>query len=79
MTTQIFQSDNGQAVRLPVGFEFADKEVTIRREGNAVVLEPMKAKTWPEGFFEQIRIDDPKFQRPPQGLTPPAPELKNGR
>jgi hypothetical protein len=30
---------------------------------------------WPEGFFENIRIDDPTFKRPDQGPMPPAPVL----
>jgi virulence-associated protein VagC len=74
-TTQIFQTGDGQAARLPRGFEFADKEVAIRREGNAVVLEPIKASVWPEMFFERIHIVDPAFRRPDQGTMPEAPEL----
>jgi uncharacterized protein (DUF433 family) len=30
---------------------------------------------WPERFFENIRIDDPTFARPDQGLFPPVPSL----
>ena len=26
--------------------------------------------TWPVGFFDEIRIDDPAFQRPAQGEAP---------
>jgi len=77
-TAQIFQSAGSQAVRLPKGFEFAVPEVAVRRAGDAVILEPLKPATWPAGFFEQIRIDDPAFQRPPQGVMPSAPDL-NGR
>jgi hypothetical protein len=34
-----------------------------------------KASTWPEGFFESIRIDDANFTRPEQGELPPVVEL----
>jgi virulence-associated protein VagC len=77
MTTQTFQGERGQAVWLPIGFEFAEEEVAIRREGNSVVLEPVKAKAWPAAFFERIRIEDPKFQRPSQGEMPAAPSFND--
>ena len=75
-TTQIIHTSEGQVVRLPVGFQFPDSEVAIRKEGEAVILEPIKNGSWREGFFELIRIGDPDFRRPDQGDMPPAPELK---
>ena len=30
---------------------------------------------WPPGFLDEIRIDDPSFERPAQGETPSAPAL----
>jgi len=30
---------------------------------------------WPEGFFDEIRIDDPAFVRPAQGQAPPIAAL----
>jgi hypothetical protein len=30
----------------------------------------------PEYFFDSIRINDPAFVRPDQGLTPPVPPLE---
>lgn len=74
-TTQVFQNGNSQVVRLPAGFEFAASEVAIRREGEAVILEPLKLGTWPKGFFEKIRIDDAAFRRPDQPAVPPAPPI----
>ena len=44
-------------------------------EAIVLILEPLKPTAWPEHFFENIRIDDPAFARPDQGLTPPAPVL----
>ena len=75
MTTQILQNGDSQLVRLPSGFEFAEPEVGIRRDGEAVILEPIKSLTWPNDFFARIRIDDPAFVRPDQGMMPGAPRL----
>ncbi len=74
-TAEIVDIGNVQAVKLPSGFRFDTDTVSIRREGEAVILEPVKPSTWPEGFFEAIRIDDPKFVRPDQGRAPPVPPL----
>jgi len=73
--TQVIQDGDTQVVRLPSGFEFATEEIAIRREGEAVILEPLKPTAWPEGFFESIRIEDPAFTRPRQGIMPSAPEI----
>ena len=73
--TQIIELDGTQAVRLPEEFRFATATVSIRRDGDAVVLEPLKTTSWPEDFFQQIRITDPAFDRPSQGQMPPTPTL----
>ena len=72
---EIAETPEGQTVRLPAEFRFHTPSVSIRREGQSVILEPVKPTTWPEGFFEKIRIDDPTFVRPDQGQMPPAPVL----
>ncbi|WP_425997808.1 antitoxin [Caulobacter sp. DWR1-3-2b1] len=41
---KLFTQGGSQAVRLPKAFRFEGAEVTVRREGNAVILEPMPAK-----------------------------------
>lgn len=64
-----------QAVKLPKEVWFDTDIVSVRREGDAVILEPVKPANWPEGFFEAIRINDPKFIRPDQGQVPIAPVL----
>jgi hypothetical protein len=46
--------------------------VLVRQDGDAVVLEPVKPKTWPERFFDSIHIIDPNFERPQQGELPPV-------
>ena|ERR1700722_15679092 len=41
---KLFQHGGSQAVRLPKAFRFEGTEVTVRREGDAVILEPIKKK-----------------------------------
>jgi virulence-associated protein VagC len=72
-TVELVETSSGQAVPLPEEFRFETSTVSIRREGDAVILEPVKPALWPAHFFEDIRIDDPAFVRPHQGPTPPAP------
>jgi antitoxin VapB len=49
-----FWSGRSQAVRLPAEFRFEGDEVAVRREGDAVILEPVKQGGWPEGYWERI-------------------------
>lgn len=72
---KIFMTGRSQAVRLPKKYRFDDHEVSVRREGDAVILEPIKPREWPAGFFDSIRIEDDGFERPHQGELPDAPEL----
>jgi virulence-associated protein VagC len=71
-TAEIFDVGGQQAVRLPAEIHIDGRIVSVRREGKAVILEPVVAadshpESWPEGFFDAIHIDDPKFVRPEQG------------
>ena len=65
-TAEVVDNGHGQTVFLPHEFRFSSTPVAIRREGEAVILEPIKPSRWPDGFFESIRIDDPAFERPYQ-------------
>jgi virulence-associated protein VagC len=71
--TKIVETPEGPAVLLPEGFRFEGTIVTIWRDGELVILAPIKPTTWPEGFFEKIYIDDPTFVRPDQGQWTPPP------
>lgn len=42
---KLFWTGRSQAVRLPKEFRFEGNEVKIRRQGNAVVLEPIAKST----------------------------------
>lgn len=74
-TAEVIELHGSQAVKLPHDFRFDGESVWISRQGDAVILQPMKKAQWPATFFEDIRIEDPAFCRPGQGETPPAPLL----
>ena len=74
-TAKIINVEGMQTVTIPPEFSFTVPFVSIRKVGDAVILEPAKAKTWPEGFFDEIQIEDPEFTRPEQGPMPPAPNF----
>jgi antitoxin VapB len=53
-TAKLFTHGGSQAVRLPKAFRFEGTEVSIRKEGDAVILEPIKTQeTWAE-FFARV-------------------------
>jgi virulence-associated protein VagC len=74
-TTDIISIDGRQAVALPDEYRFAGGTVSIRKEGDALIIEPIRSAGWPTDFFASIRVDDPGFVRPCQGTLPPAPLL----
>ena len=41
-TAKVFMTGRSQAVRLPKAYRFEGTEVRIRREGRAVILEPVE-------------------------------------
>jgi virulence-associated protein VagC len=51
---KIFTNGRSQAVRLPREFRFTGTEVAIRKEGDAVVLEPVAKRKWPAGYWQRI-------------------------
>jgi hypothetical protein len=50
----VFKNGRSQAVRLPKAFRFEGSEVTVRREGEAVILEPVKKRSWPRGYWAGV-------------------------
>lgn len=64
ITTKLFKNGQSQAVRIPKPFQFVGiDEVTIRRQGNSVIITP-KRKSWVS--FADMGIADADFiaQRP---------------
>jgi antitoxin VapB len=68
MTAKIFWSGNSQAVRLPKEFRFepGTEEVAIRRDGEQIILEPVKAEEWPDDFWRAFEGMPEGFERPAQ-------------
>ncbi len=74
---KLFWTGRSQAVRLPKEFRFEGTEVNIRRQGDAVVLEPAKkdySKDWAwldemaakiGGRFLEEEIEEPEPQERP--------------
>jgi antitoxin VapB len=67
-TAKVFRSGNSQAVRLPRDFRFppGTDEVAIRRQGERLVLEPLRHEDWPEDFWRAFEGLSPDFERPAQ-------------
>jgi antitoxin VapB len=70
--TQVFQSGNSQAVRIPREFQFDVAEVEIERHGNELILRPSPRNLsaafaalteLPESFFDESRQDTPPQTR----------------
>jgi antitoxin VapB len=64
---KVFWTGRSQAVRLPKDFRFDTDVVLVRREGNAVILEPSDA--WPAGYVESFKGIPDDFDRLAQGQT----------
>jgi antitoxin VapB len=54
-TAKVFTTGRSQAVRLPKAYRFNTSEVTIERQGNAVILRP-KLQTKDEWWDEMEQI-----------------------
>jgi antitoxin VapB len=65
---KVFQSGNSQAVRLPKEFRFPAgvEEVSIRRHGDQLILEPLERQEWPPDFWQAFGGMSDDFERPRQ-------------
>ena len=68
---KVFWTGRSQAVRLPKEFRFEGDVVSIRKQGNAVILEPIDR--WPQDYWESFNGIGDDFERLPQGVLPPTP------
>ena len=74
----MFTTGRSQAVRLPKEFRFSTKEVTIERQGNAVLLRPkLDSATWAEQMMAAVAAFDPDFkmERPDEWVQTSRDEL----
>ncbi len=69
-TVKLFKNGRSQAVRLPKEFRFEGvKEVSIRREGKIVILEPVEEFSW-SGWWDSWKPLGDDFM--PEGRKQPA-------
>ena len=65
LRARVFWTGRSQAIRLPKEMRFSTPEVTARREGKAVILEPLEvkrdAKGWPLDFWS-LAGSAPEFE-----------------
>lgn len=54
-TAKVFWSGRSQAIRLPKEFRFNTSQVTIKKKGNAILLEP-SPDNW--DWLDTIEIED---------------------
>ena len=73
-TVKLFKNGRSQAVRLPKEFRFEGvKEVSIRRHGKGVVLEPVEEFSW-SGWWKSWQALGDEFM--PEGRRQPAMQLR---
>ena len=71
-TTAVLDDPSHLTLREPVpGSSVMECRVIVLFENEGVSTSP----DWPPGFFEEIRIEDPTYARPAQGLASPTKVL----
>lgn len=68
---RLFRNGRNQAVRIPVEFELPGNEAIMHREGDKLVIEPLR-KRGLVGLLEAMKPLDETF--PEIGDAPPKPE-----
>ena len=59
---KVFTTGRSQAIRLPKAFRFDTAEVTIERQGDAVVLRPkLDSDTWAQQVLAAVAAFEPNF------------------
>ena len=52
---QLLNDGDSQIVRLPEECRLEGSAVRVRRQGRAVILEPLEKPAWPVGYFERLK------------------------
>jgi antitoxin VapB len=74
---KLFTHGGSQAVRLPKEFRFEGAEVRIRKQGDCVILEPLRSDIstlWTE--LDALAEPDHPFPDPPGDAPAPDPKFK---
>jgi antitoxin VapB len=74
-TAKVFTTGRSQAVRLPKEFRFNTKEVTIERQGDAVVLRPKLSKDEWWANMEKILASFEGMDFVERDRTPPRDDI----
>ena len=61
---KVFWSGPSQAVRLPKAFRLTATEVTVKKVGNTLILEPALKRKWPKGYAAGFAHMPADFRRP---------------
>ena len=61
---KLFRNNRSQAVRIPADFELPGDRVTIRRDGDRLILEPVRKKNLLEflATLEPLDVDFPEIE-----------------
>lgn len=62
-TAKVFKTGRSQAVRIPKRFRFNTSLVTIRKQGDSVILTPVTPQMTLEKFLAMPQIPDFKIDR----------------
>ncbi len=62
-TTKVFQNGRSQAVRIPKNFRFATSMVSIRKQGDSLVLTPVSDEMTLSKFLAMPAFPDFKVDR----------------
>lgn len=72
--SSLFRSGDGQAIKVPPGFEMPGTEVTVTKDGQRLIIEPAKRPsdgplTWAE-ILDQMETIDVEWPDVDEGLLP---------
>lgn len=67
--SELFISDNGQAVRVPAGFELPGTEVMVTKDGQRLIIEPKRQSL--REFLDTLEPLDIEWPDVDEGLLPP--------
>ena len=76
-TAKVFMSGRSQAVRLPKEYRFACDEVEVTREGDGLVLRPIRGRAWVNLLAATNGFDESRFADLfPQGREQPHEQTR---
>ncbi|MBK1725992.1 AbrB/MazE/SpoVT family DNA-binding domain-containing protein [Halorhodospira neutriphila] len=72
-TVQVFRNGRNQAIRIPRGFELDCDEAVLRREGDYLILEPVRQRKGLLAVLDRLEDLDESFPDVKAGLPPNDP------